>query len=178
MDNPPREHDSFPTGISSHSYGQPLPRQEVGPPPNRSFITKGIPHPDGPQDFGDPHSDAPPLISKFHEGGVPSRVHRPQEILTYRILCHEDRVGSIIGKGGSIIKTVQQETGCEIKIMEGVADSEDRVIVVSGPAVGFHSLTLFRTNHAFFYLCLCHFRSCRGHSFGRADILPTLAAPR
>ncbi|KAF2324206.1 hypothetical protein GH714_010007 [Hevea brasiliensis] len=42
--------------------------------------------------------------------------------------------GGIIGKGGTIIKTLQQETGCDIKVLEGVSNSEDRIILISGPA--------------------------------------------
>ena len=56
-------------------------------------------------------------------------------MLTFRLLCHAERVGSIIGKGGVIIKSVKQETASEIKIIEGEPDSEDRIIVISGPAV-------------------------------------------
>lgn len=114
-----RGRESFPanrTGPSSQSQGQPHPRPEAFP-----SVT------------------APPLIPKFHEGGIHGRMRPSQEILTFRLLCHADRVGGIIGKGGTIIKTVQQDTGCEIKVMEGTSDSEDRVIVVSGPVVCFDS---------------------------------------
>ncbi|KAF9621794.1 hypothetical protein IFM89_028232 [Coptis chinensis] len=44
------------------------------------------------------------------------------------------RVGGVIGKGGTIVKILQHETGCDIKILEGSPDSEDRLIIISGPA--------------------------------------------
>ncbi|KAL5559875.1 hypothetical protein UlMin_036086 [Ulmus minor] len=129
-----RDHDTFPanlTGPSHHLYGQP-PRQEVFPPPNRSFSVQGAPYADGPYDGVDYFSPAPPLNPRFHEGGGPGRMKPPQEILAFRLLCHMERVGGLIGKGGAIVKMIQHDTGCEIKVLEGVTDSEDRVIVVSG----------------------------------------------
>lgn len=136
LENHSRDQDSsaIATGPSSHSYGQPLPRLD-GPPPNRSFIGQGACYADGPHDVADYHSSGSLMMTKFHEGGIPGRMKHSQDILTFRLLCHEERVGSVIGKGGQIIKTLQMDTGCEIKVMEGVSDSEDRVITVSGPAV-------------------------------------------
>lgn len=99
-------------------------------PPNRSF---GAPCTVGPRNVADHHSAVPPMIPKFHEGGIHGRVRPSEEILTFRLLCHAERVGGVIGKGGTVIKTVQQDTGCEIKVMEGTSDWEDRVILVSGP---------------------------------------------
>ncbi|BFG19558.1 hypothetical protein CerSpe_058320 [Prunus speciosa] len=131
LENLPRDIDSSlpnTSGPSSLSIGQSLPRPEVYPPPNRS---QGAPYSDQLGDVADSHPAAHPLIPKFHGSG---RMKPSQEVLTFRLLCHEERVGGVIGKGGSIIKTLKQETGCEIKVMEGVPDSEDRLIIVSGPA--------------------------------------------
>lgn len=113
-ENPPRDLDSLPlntTGQSSHSFG---PRPE------------GAHFAAGPRD-AEIHSPLPPHI--------PGRRMPCPEMLTFRILCHDEKVGGVIGKGGSVIKTLQQETGCEIKVLEAIPDSEDRIIVVSGPAV-------------------------------------------
>ena len=85
----------------------------------------------------------------------------PQDIITFRLLCHEEKVGGVIGKGGTIVKALQHETGCEIKILERVPDSEDRVIVISGPAVWFDTLNLLRyveVSYAIFFVS-CKF-SC------------------
>lgn len=125
IENPPWDHDSFPlntTGQSSHSFG---PRPEVHPPPNFSFSSQGAPIAAGPQDV-DIHSPVPPRI--------PGRMMPSLEMLTFRLLCPDEKVGGVIGKGGAIIKTLQQETGCEIKVLEAIPDSEDRIIVISSPA--------------------------------------------
>ncbi|XP_028777836.1 RNA-binding KH domain-containing protein RCF3 isoform X2 [Neltuma alba] len=128
LENPPRDYEpliSSATG-SSHSFGQ-------LPPPSRSFGVQGGPYTAGSRDIPDFHSAPPPLLPKFHEG-IHGRMRSSQDMLTFRLLCHAERVGSIIGKGGAIIKTVQQETASEIKVIEGESDSEDRIIVISGPA--------------------------------------------
>ncbi|KAJ1391951.1 K-like proteiny domain [Sesbania bispinosa] len=129
LENPPRDHESLSinfSGASSHSFGQ-------FAPPNRSFAAKGAPFAAGPNDISVFHS-APPLISKFHEGAIHGRVRPSQEMLTFRLLCPAEKVGNLIGKGGAIIKTVQQETASEIKVLDAIPDSEDCVIVISGPA--------------------------------------------
>ncbi|KDP41552.1 hypothetical protein JCGZ_15959 [Jatropha curcas] len=123
FENPPREHDSFPassTWPSSHSFGHPPPRSEAYPPPYHSFNTRGTTYGAGPRDF--------------HESGIPGRMKPAPDIITFRLLCLDEKVGGVIGKGGNIIKTLQQETGCDIKVLEGVSDSEDRIILISGPA--------------------------------------------
>uniref|UniRef100_J3KY25 K Homology domain-containing protein n=2 Tax=Oryza brachyantha TaxID=4533 RepID=J3KY25_ORYBR len=58
----------------------------------------------------------------------------PPEPLIFRLLCSSDKVGGIIGKGGNNIKTIQNDTGCEIKVLDTVPKSEDRIILISGPA--------------------------------------------
>lgn len=108
----------------------------VYPPHNHSFAAQGEPFATGPHDISAFHS-APPLIPKFHEAAIHGRTRPLQEMLTFRLLCPVERVGNIIGKGGAIIKTVQQETASEIKVLEAPPDSEDCVIVISGPAVWF-----------------------------------------
>ncbi|KAJ9166403.1 hypothetical protein P3X46_021167 [Hevea brasiliensis] len=122
LENPPRDNDSFPansTGPSSHSFGYPLPRPEAYPPPYHSFNARGTTYGAGPRDF--------------HESGIPGRMKPTSDIINFRLLCLDEKVGGVIGKGGTIIKTLQQETGCDIKVLEGVSDSEDRIILISGP---------------------------------------------
>lgn len=150
LENPPRDHESLSanlTGPSSHSFGQ----------HNRTFAGQGAPFATGPNDIPVFHS-APPLISKFHEGAIHGRLRHPQEMLTFRLLCPAEKVGNLIGKGGAIIKTVQQETASEIKVTEAVPDSEDCVVVISGPAVvckfPIFSFELLLWNHICFLLML------------------------
>ncbi|CAI0393555.1 unnamed protein product [Linum tenue] len=89
---------------SATSLDHSHPRAEANPPAHRSVISRGALYPPGP----------------------------PEPILTFRILCPEEKVGAVIGKGGYIIKGLQLETGCEIKVMEAVPDCADRLIIVSG----------------------------------------------
>lgn len=123
LENPPRGDDSLsatPGGPSSHSFGRPFPRPEAYPPQNYPFPSQGPPYAVGPRD-GD--------------SGIPGRMNPSQDILTFRLLCPDEKAGGVIGKGGSIVKALQHESGCEIKVLEPVPDSEDRVIIISGPAV-------------------------------------------
>ncbi|GKV33499.1 hypothetical protein SLEP1_g42004 [Rubroshorea leprosula] len=124
LENPQKDHDTFtPTtvGQSSHSFG---PNPDMYPTPNHSFISQGAPNA-GPRGI-DFHSAIPPPI--------PGRMMYLPDMLTFRLLCHHDRVGGIIGKGGAIIKTITQETGSEIKVVEGSPDSPERIILIAGPA--------------------------------------------
>ncbi|XP_027932391.1 KH domain-containing protein HEN4 [Vigna unguiculata] len=54
-----------------------------------------------------------------------------QQEVTFRILCSNDRVGGVIGKGGNIIRALQSETGARIIIGPSVAGCEDRVITIT-----------------------------------------------
>ncbi|CAI8599943.1 unnamed protein product [Vicia faba] len=129
LDNPSRDHESLSTnltGPSSHSFGQ-FPQNK------RSFAGQGTSFATGPNEIPVFHSA--PMIPKFHEGPpIRGRMRVPPEILTFRLLCPSENVGTLIGKGGSIIKTMQQETASEIKVIEGNPGSEDCIVVISGPA--------------------------------------------
>lgn len=144
----PRESDvlpvAHPSGSSSHAFN----RSDGLPPgmqPNFHLPLQGPSHARGPFDiidqrpnsapfpiFPDQRSNIPPFPT------FPDAMHGhasvPPEPLTFKLLCSSDKVGSIIGKGGNSIKTIQKDTGCEIKIVETVPKSEDHVIVISGPA--------------------------------------------
>ncbi|KAG6402617.1 hypothetical protein SASPL_134819 [Salvia splendens] len=116
LEHIPKHQDPFPVK-PSHSFD--TPRQDRFPPPNRPFHGHGAPYPSG-----------------FHDGdnGIPGRMNFPPEVITYRVLCNEEKVGGVIGKGGSIVKALQHESGCDIKVLEGTGDAEDRIIIISGPA--------------------------------------------
>lgn len=58
-----------------------------------------------------------------------------QQEVTFRILCSNDRVGGIIGKGGSIVRALQSETGATISIGPAVAECEDRLISITASEV-------------------------------------------
>ncbi|GAB4838403.1 hypothetical protein Ancab_027938 [Ancistrocladus abbreviatus] len=61
---------------------------------------------------------------------TPDPKPQQQEII-FKILCSVDRIGGIIGKGGSIIKALQNETGVTIKIGPSVADCDERVVTIT-----------------------------------------------
>ena len=42
------------------------------------------------------------------------------------------QVGSVIGKAGAIVKQIRDETGARIRVVEGVPNCDERVIVISG----------------------------------------------
>lgn len=54
-----------------------------------------------------------------------------EEEVVFNLLCHVDKVGSLIGKGGSIVRTMQSETGASIKIADCAPDSDERVVIIS-----------------------------------------------
>lgn len=41
------------------------------------------------------------------------------------------QVGSVIGKGGQIVKNIREETQSKIRVCEGTLQCEDRVIVIA-----------------------------------------------
>lgn len=50
----------------------------------------------------------------------------------FRILCPGSRIGAIIGRGGSIVKQIRDETGARVKIADAVPGVDERVVIVSG----------------------------------------------
>lgn len=51
--------------------------------------------------------------------------------VVFRILCPAPKIGSVIGKGGSIIKTLRQDSGAKIKIADAIPGVDERVIIIS-----------------------------------------------
>ncbi|PRQ24476.1 putative K domain-containing protein [Rosa chinensis] len=51
-----------------------------------------------------------------------------QQEVTFKILCANDRVGGVIGKGGAIVKALQNETGATISVGGSVAECDERLI--------------------------------------------------
>ena len=48
----------------------------------------------------------------------------------YRILCSCRKIGGVIGKGGSIVKALREETQANIRVADSVHGSDERVIVI------------------------------------------------
>ncbi|URE44899.1 KH domain [Musa troglodytarum] len=138
LDNPPREHDLFLSlgfsGPSSDPFAS-IPRAEGLPPPNFQYPPQVPPFSNRSHDIMDFHPGIGPPFPKFHESGPPLQPQVSPEPITYRLLCSNDKVGSVIGKGGNIVKGLKNDTGCEIKVLETTPESEDRIIVISGLAL-------------------------------------------
>ncbi|XVE66618.1 hypothetical protein DITRI_Ditri08aG0092800 [Diplodiscus trichospermus] len=54
----------------------------------------------------------------------------PQEVI-FKILCSNDRVGSVIGKGGAVIRALQSDTGASITVGATVTDCDERLVTVT-----------------------------------------------
>lgn len=61
----------------------------------------------------------------------------PQLEVVFKILCPNEQVGGIIGKGGCIVKAIQHETGASISIGSNVADCDERLITITAMEVKF-----------------------------------------
>ncbi|KAF3663399.1 putative ribulose bisphosphate carboxylase small chain 2A, chloroplastic [Capsicum annuum] len=53
---------------------------------------------------------------------------------SYCILCQSKKIGSVIGKGGSIIKALREETQAKITVADSVPGSDDRIVIISSPS--------------------------------------------
>ena len=124
--HPPKETDVVAGVHSSGSSSRSLFSQSDG-------FASGM-QPNGP--FG--IIDRQPNMAPFPigpEAPVHGHASAPIEPLSFRLLCAKDKVGSVIGKGGNTVKTIQNDTGCEIKVLETLPKTDDRIINISGPAV-------------------------------------------
>ncbi|PIA52256.1 hypothetical protein AQUCO_01000252v1 [Aquilegia coerulea] len=54
-----------------------------------------------------------------------------QQDVVFRLLCSNDTVGGVIGKGGTIVRSLQDETGAIISVASSVPEADERVITIS-----------------------------------------------
>lgn len=54
-----------------------------------------------------------------------------QQEVVFKILCSNDKVGGVIGKGGNVVKALQNETGASIIIGATMAECDERLITVT-----------------------------------------------
>ncbi|XP_007023731.2 PREDICTED: KH domain-containing protein HEN4 [Theobroma cacao] len=78
----------------------------------------------------DYHSRGYPSNPGHENAVVHNRVGLEEEVV-FKLLCQVDKVGSLIGKGGSVIRALQCETGASIKIADNSHDSDERIVVIS-----------------------------------------------
>ncbi|CAO2148770.1 unnamed protein product [Urochloa humidicola] len=78
----------------------------------------------------------PPPMPDYHTRNYPSNAGAPgprfffEQEMVFMMIILNDMVG-IIGKGGSTIRALQSETGASIKILESIADSDERIVAIS-----------------------------------------------
>ncbi|VVB00548.1 unnamed protein product [Arabis nemorensis] len=105
--------------------------QESGAPP--TWEECPFPQPGYPPDY---HSmeyhqwDHPPPVPMPEDVGPFNRPVVEEEV-AFRLLCPADKVGSLIGKGGAVVRGLQNETGASIKVSDPTHDSEERIVVIS-----------------------------------------------
>lgn len=102
----------------------------------------------GPQPLVASSSNYAPGIRSFSVEGerVPIVESKPANLeVVFRILCLNDRVGGVIGKGGSIIRTLQAETGSSISVGPTIAGCEERLITIT-------AMEVFLNFHLFHFL--------------------------
>ncbi|MQL98946.1 hypothetical protein Taro_031662 [Colocasia esculenta] len=52
------------------------------------------------------------------------------ELVVYRLLCPDNVIGSVIGKGGKVINSLRQETHAKIKVVDPFPGANERVITI------------------------------------------------
>ncbi|KAK1415937.1 hypothetical protein QVD17_31725 [Tagetes erecta] len=59
----------------------------------------------------------------------------PAQEFSLRLVCPTENIGSVIGKGGAIIKQIRQESGALIKVDSSVSEGDDCLITISAKEV-------------------------------------------
>uniref|UniRef100_A0A1D1XZ57 KH domain-containing protein At4g18375 n=1 Tax=Anthurium amnicola TaxID=1678845 RepID=A0A1D1XZ57_9ARAE len=58
-----------------------------------------------------------------------SETSKPVDTM-YRILCPIKKIGSVLGKGGSIVNSLRDETHAKIRVADAIPDADERVIII------------------------------------------------
>ncbi|KAL6641248.1 hypothetical protein ACP70R_019429 [Stipagrostis hirtigluma subsp. patula] len=66
------------------------------------------------------------LNSRHDDTSMPSE---PIETI-YRILCPVKKIGSVLGRGGDIVKALREETKAKIRVADSIPGAEERVIII------------------------------------------------
>ncbi|KAL3157134.1 hypothetical protein ABBQ38_001376 [Trebouxia sp. C0009 RCD-2024] len=95
----------------------------------------------GPQ-LGYPPEGPPPVSlgtkRRLDDGAVPEAKRvapggQPARETIFRLLSSSKKIGSVIGRGGEIVKQLKLETGARIKVADAVPSCEERVVIMSSP---------------------------------------------
>jgi len=65
----------------------------------------------------------------------------PEETQTATLAIPSATAGVVIGKSGSTIASIKQQSGCSISIADAVGDSAERMVTVTGSAAGIQTAT-------------------------------------
>nr|GMC96773.1 KH domain-containing protein HEN4-like [Ipomoea batatas] len=70
------------------------------------------------------------------EAEAETETHRlpSQEMMNFRMLCHVDTAGGVIGNNGTEVRHLQNQTGCRILVEKPIRNCLERVINVTGDA--------------------------------------------
>lgn len=132
------------------SGGRPLevvPQQSLPDPQVDPFLRCGSVLPPGPSNSTSYTSGTLPLSINTERISTLGQKTSQQEVI-FKILCSNDRVGGVIGKGGTIVKALQNESGASISFGAPVAECDERLITITASEVG------QCCNHLLvFYLC-------------------------
>ncbi|KAH9624538.1 hypothetical protein KSS87_017748 [Heliosperma pusillum] len=72
------------------------------------------------------------LTSSASENFAPNHRMVPEEDVMFKLLCPMEKTGNLIGKGGFVVRGIENETGASIKINEAITpDSDERVVIIS-----------------------------------------------
>ncbi|KAH7443849.1 hypothetical protein KP509_02G052900 [Ceratopteris richardii] len=113
FENPVRERSHRPSGMSQGAW---YPSGGL-----HSFHAPGSVY-GGMGQYG--RSSSFPLRSSRSDGPL-------EEEFMVCVLCPNEKIGSVIGKGGSIIRKIREESGAKIRVCDQVGDSDERVIQIS-----------------------------------------------
>eukprot|EP00253_Pinus_taeda_P034785 PITA_34785 len=128
--HPPKEQIRWSDNLSATNTTSLLPS---GPPILGTYASSYVPALRG---YGSeaqsswPLSYNPTLLAIAPKYGK-STAEKSGEEFRIPIVCPNDKIGGVIGKGGNIIKSMRKDTGASIKVEEADSDSDKCVIIVS-----------------------------------------------
>ncbi|KAL1812101.1 hypothetical protein ACET3Z_022166 [Daucus carota] len=85
-----------------------------------------------PQVFGSSFNHTPGRpFSSDADQHLNTNLTMPQQEVTFRILCSNERVGVIIGRQGTNVRALQNESGASINVASPVPDCKERLITIT-----------------------------------------------
>lgn len=89
-----------------------------------------------PQVFGSSFNHTPGRpFSSDADQHLNTNLTMPQQEVTFRILCSNERVGVIIGRQGTNVRALQNESGASINVASPVPDCKERLITITATEV-------------------------------------------